>query len=589
MIRYQRVLAVFSITILVSSFLIIPLGHSCKDIVATTQATAGEYNLLLKVRDPSRPGLQVLCRIPKGTTYTYQHPWTGKPWDFTVTHTFIGVATKGDTLPNIVKAGMAFTDAGLAFGDADTGSSWKNPTRYAWDDFDWMRYASQTADNEEQAIDLLTKDAIDSLHATGVSENLFIVGPQDAVVIEADAVHHTTKPVDGILVMSNYPKDLWRTQLFKSLPVASSFDTKKELWARQGSIIRLRSLCGVKIMGIEDQSITVKAVPSFVFRLYGQDKEVTINLGERGTAGPYSVQLLGIDNKKAQVSVRTAVNAWEHELLKHIQPRYGHITVETMMNLSRLHTSDLDGLRPLCEDAYPYEAAMIFKIPKDNANLLSSGWFSANHACSSIYVPVHICDNDMYDPYQTGEAAELSLELLNQYGHGTLSALCHNVEKVFLFENQASENLAHDMIHNASDVSSFLTTIDRGMQEQAFLTEQLWLHVKNPSSQDFSEVFTAIGCIWKENYTTSLTMMENAVTNLGSYLGSFTTINTIEKIALSICKTRLDAECVLGRNDTTSWKDYQAAVHCFETGDYHSGFLSIHKSFHNEMNRINNV
>ena len=95
----------------------------------TPPATAGNYSLLLKVRDPSRPGLQVLCRVPEGTQYTYHYPWTGKPWDFIVTHTFFGVATQGDTLPNIVKAGMVLTDAGLAFGDADTLSNWVNPTK----------------------------------------------------------------------------------------------------------------------------------------------------------------------------------------------------------------------------------------------------------------------------------------------------------------------------------------------------------------------------------------------------------------------------------------------------------------------------
>ena len=105
----------------------------------TPPATAGDYSLLLKVRDPSRSGLQVLCRVPEGTQYTYHHPWTGKPWDFIVTHTFIGVATQGDTLPNIVKAGMVLTDAGLAFGDADTLSHWVNPTKNAWDDFDWIQ------------------------------------------------------------------------------------------------------------------------------------------------------------------------------------------------------------------------------------------------------------------------------------------------------------------------------------------------------------------------------------------------------------------------------------------------------------------
>jgi len=76
----------------------------CKVIVAVNDATAGNYNLLLKVRDPSRLGLQVLCIVPAGYEYTYHHPWTGKPLEFTVRHKFIGVATKGDTLLNIVKA-----------------------------------------------------------------------------------------------------------------------------------------------------------------------------------------------------------------------------------------------------------------------------------------------------------------------------------------------------------------------------------------------------------------------------------------------------------------------------------------------------
>ena len=50
---------------------------SCKDIIACGDATAGDYNLLLKVRDPSRPGLQVLCIIPVGYEYTYRNPWNG--------------------------------------------------------------------------------------------------------------------------------------------------------------------------------------------------------------------------------------------------------------------------------------------------------------------------------------------------------------------------------------------------------------------------------------------------------------------------------------------------------------------------------
>jgi hypothetical protein len=572
MICTEKRLPYLFIVILFVSVSILPLGKSCKDIVITSAATAGDYSLLLKVRDPSRPGLQVLCRVPKETQYTYHHPWTGRPWDFTVNHTFFGVATLGDTLPNIVKAGMVLTDAGLAFGDADTLSNWKNPTRNAWDDFDWIRYACQTADNEDQAINLLTTEAIDHLHATGVTENLFLVGPQRAVVIEADVVHHTIKDISDVLVMSNYAKDLWRTQVFYALPIASSFETEKETWVRHGSIVHLQSICGIKVIQTTPSSITVKAVPSFAFKPSGIDKEVTIFLGERAAVGPYSVKFLDSNGNTAKISVCTAMHAWEQELREQIQPLIGRITLDHMIHWSRFHATDLNGLRPMCEDQVEYEAAMIFKIPNEHANLLSSGWFSANHACSSIYVPVHICDTDFYDPYQTGEAAALSLALLHQYGHGTLTSLCKNVENVFLSENEENEILAHQMIHNASDITSFLTALDRGMQEQAFLTEQLWLGAPNASRG-------IIENIWMENYNVSLEKMQKAISALKNIPESEASISIIEKIALSICKSRIETAVIQGRNCTEYEQEYTAAHQYFMSGEFTTGFAILHHTF----------
>jgi len=436
---------------------------------------------------------------------------------------------------------MVLTDAGLAFGDADTLSYWVNPTEHAWDDFDWIRYACQTANNENEAINLLTTEVINQLHATGVSENLFLVGPQQAVIIEADAVRHTVHIINEILVMSNYAKDLWRTQLLKSLPIASSFETEKETWLQRGSVTHLESICGVKIINITQSSITARVVPSFVFKQSGLDKDVTIYLGERATIGPYSVRLLNINGNTARISICTAVNAWEQELLSHIQPSIGMITTRDMMNWSRFHSEDLDGLRPMCEDSFEYEAAMIFKIPEEHANLLSSGWFAANHACSSIYVPIHICDNDIYYPYQTGDAAALSLELVHQYGHGTLTSLCQNVEDVFLSENEANEILADQMIQNASDIIPFLTAMDCGMQEQAYLTEQLWLNASNVSQG-------IIGSIWMKNYTVSFDRIQKAMSLLKNISGSETTISILGTIALSICQSKIDIVSVQQKN-----------------------------------------
>ncbi|MCX6661481.1 MAG: hypothetical protein NTY91_02915 [Euryarchaeota archaeon] len=409
MIQKQKILPYLLICVLLFSVIIVPIGKSCKDIVITPAATAGDYSLFLKVRDPSRPGLQVLCRVPKGTQYTYHYPWKGMPWDFIVNHTYIGVATQGDTLPNIVKAGMVLTDAGLAFGDADTLSRWVNPTKNAWDDFDWIRYACQTADNEDEAITLLTTEAVEQLHATGVSENLFVVGSQKVVVIEADALRYTIQDIPDVLVMSNYAKDLWRTQLIRSLPIASSFDAQKVTMVRQGSVVHLGSVCGMKILAITPSSITAQVFPLFAFKNSELNKEVTVSIGERATVGPYSTTLLESTGETARISMCTIDYAWEQTLKNEIEPQIGNITIQDLIGWSRLHTYDLDGLRPMCEDQNTFEAAMIFKIPNEHATLLSSGWFAANHACSSIYIPVHICDTDFYDPYETGDAYYVAL------------------------------------------------------------------------------------------------------------------------------------------------------------------------------------
>ncbi len=529
--QYQAGLFTLFLLVLLTTPALLPVGSACKDIIATTQATGADYSLLLKVRDPSRPGLQVLTRVPQGTTYTYHYPWSGNPWQFTVRHTFFGVATLGDTLPNIVKAGMTLTDAGLAFADADTASGWVNPTKNAWDDFDWIRYACQTSDDETQAVTMLTTDAIDTMHATSVGENLFLLSPSQALVIEADAAHYTITRVNDVWVMSNYPITLWRTEWLKTVPLARAFDTQKDVWVRQGGIVRLGSVCGVQIITINASAMSVKPVPTSVFKQYGQDQPVSIALGQRGTVGPYSVVYQTFQGRKARVSLETMYHAWEKALLAHVTPSIGHITVQDMIAWSRLHAVDLDGLRPLCEDSVSYEAAMVSKVPVDHADVLSSGWFSANHACSSIYVPFHICDNEVYEPYQTGEAAQLSLDLLKKYEHDTLVSPCQSVETVFLAETNLSEEIAHALIHLNVNITPFMTDVDVGMQEQAYLTEQLWLALPNSSRG-------IIGSLWSTNYTVSLQTMREAVGILSGIAEGSQSASMINKIMVSIKRTQ---------------------------------------------------
>ena len=580
MTRHNEIFYVIFIIFLLSNVIVSLNIKGCKDIVAVGDATDGNYNLLLKVRDPSRSGPQVLCRVPEGYEYTYNHPWTGKPMEFKTKHKFIGVATKGDTIPNIVKAGMTLTDSGIAFGDADTDSNWKNPTRNAWDDFDWIRYACEKADDENQAVNLMTEDCVDQLHASGVSENLFVVGPKKAFVIEADAFHYNVKEINDIAVMSNYPKELWRTQRHKKLPIASSFDIEKEGYVRRGRTVRLNSSYGVKIVGIGEDWIVARQVPfvkiyNKMIRIMGT--RVKIKLGERETVGDYSVRLIDIDGKKAKVSVSYVFKAWEDKMLQYIESKHGYITLKDMINWSRLHGEDLEGLRPMCQDFFPYESVMIYKIPEENYGLLSGGWFSANHACSSIYVPIHISNNDIYEPYKTEQAAEVSLELLDLYGHGTLTPVFSRVEDVFLSETEGHEEMANKLIENNSDISEFLTIVDTSIQEQAWLTEQIWLEV-GKSSNNKQEIIEIMGSIWRENYSVSLDLMTGAIDSLRN-ISESRTISKITDIALNVCESRLNAAQAIGKNISTPREDCKNGKKLIEQGDYSSGFQLIKNAF----------
>ena len=577
--RHGLLSIIFAILFLSNMFLSFNV-EACKDIMACGDATAGDYNLLLKVRDPSRPGLQILCIVPENYEYTYRYPWTGRPFKSKVLHKFIGVATKGDTIPNIVKAGMTLTDAGLAFSDADTESRWVNPTKNAWDDFDWIRYACEKADNEDQATLLLTKDVVTKMHATGVSENLFVVGPKKGVIIEADAFHYNIKELEnGIVVMSNYPKELWKTQRINTFLISRSFNTIVEKYIRNIGAVRLKSLYGIRIVEIGNGFISVKPI-SFIHALRSNNIGVItkINLGERKTVGYFSVELLDISGNKAKVRVSNKFKAWEEKILEHIQPNYGSITLKDMINWSRLHAEDLDDLRPMCQDFYEFEAAAIYKIPKQNYEIMSCGWYSPNHACSSIYVPFHICNTDICNQYETGEAAELSLNLLKEYGHGQLESSFSSVEKVFLNEIELAEQIVVNRIDDSFDISGFLTTIDMAMQKQAFMTEEIWLEINEISNQENRQaVIEIVNSIWHNNYSASLKNMKNSINDIKRI--SKNILNKICDIGIDICKSRIDAANILGEKSPSIFQEYNKANQLIKKGNYETGFDIIYETF----------
>jgi len=461
--------------LLIIFLLIAPYGEKsnkynfleCKNVMVLGNATAGDYNLLLKVRDPARVGYQALCIVPKGYEYTYHSPWLGYPMHFVVKNKFIGTVTEGDAPPNIVKAGMLINDAGIAYGDADTLSYLVNPTRNAWDDFDWLRYSAQNSKNLKEAVSML-QYVVTRLHAPAGAENIFVVNATMGAVIEADAINFEARYFkDGIVVQSNYPKLLWKKHLIYPIFVGKSFYSNFSGWVGKGERISLGGLTGIKIVQIKNDSIVLRMYP-FGFR-------EEIRKGEGTKVGNFYVCLEEIKDGKALIGVWYEYFIWEKKVKDVLNEKYGKIKLEDLMEISRLHSSDLDGLRGMCEGGY--EAATIYKINRSYPGMLSSIWFAANQ-CSSIFVPVHICDYDMYDAYENGKAARVAHSLLTKYGHGKITKWCVEAEKRFINETERVERKAMELIEKGDyeNASIVLTTSDIKLQMEAMLIEEAWLN-----------------------------------------------------------------------------------------------------------------
>lgn len=484
---------------LLISFLLFPTVLGCKDVIVTGEATRDRCNLLLKVRDPSREGPQVIFIVNKGYRYSYHHPWTGKRINFEVERKFLGLATKGDIPPNIIKAGAALNDAGIAFGDADVPSYWINPTKYAWDDFDWLRYAYQSAKNEEEAVNLL-EEVVKGLHAPKISENLFVVGPEKAYVIEADVVHFEAKEVKGICVMSNYPKELWKYRLLKRFFVASSFDETKEEKIEKGKVIRLGALFGIKIVKVEKERIYVKRIP------FGEETAIEKNEGK-------VVGHFWVENKGNSIVVKYKYKEWEERIMEELESKYGNITVLDLMKISRLTSEDLDGLRGMSEGEN--RAAVIFHISKENPNL-SCMWFAPDQ-CASIFVPVHLCSSFIYEPYTDGTAAELAKDLLKKYGYKGLLTFLQRVEKIFFEKVEEKEREGNE---------TAISLLDFELQKQAYLMQKVLLH-----NETYKEKFEKI---WEKDYETTLENMKNLYESTSdSYIKSLLSkiISSMEKVS----------------------------------------------------------
>jgi len=459
----------------------------CKLVMAVGNATAGDYNLLLKVRDPARPGLQVLCHIPRGYEYDYHHPWLPFRMHFRVDRGFIGTTTIDDVPPAIIKPGMMINDAGIAIGDADTISYLTNPSPNAWDDFDWMRYAMQSAGDLDEAVRMLTEDGVKRMHASSVAENFFIINASEGAIVEADAYNYRVREVkNGLEIQSNYPEMLWNIHLIYPVFTASSFNKTFEGWVERGDVIRIGGFMGISISQISSQFIMAHLFP------LGIKKKIEV--GEGVQIGNFWLELKEVDGKRARVFMCFNYYEWEKKIMDFVRDKVGEIGIRDMMMLSRIHSDDIDGLRGMCQGGY--EVATIYKITHAYPQFLSSLWFAPDQ-CSSIFIPVHMCDMDIYDAYENGESHSIAMKLLERYGHGFLTPIFIEVEREFINETERVEEEAKQLLLEGREEEAIylLTLSDMKMQMKAMAIEKAWLNISYLGNETFGMVYPVLAKI----------------------------------------------------------------------------------------------
>jgi len=455
--------------------LLLPSVSGCKDILVVGDATDGEANYLLKVRDPSRPGFQVLTMIPKNYNYNFYHPWTGRLWPMSFSFDAIGIASENDTIPNIVKAGMMLSSAGLGFGDSDTNSGWVNPRPFGWDDFDWIRFAAQSAASLESAALLLGDEAVGRLHAPSVSENMFVVGSDGGFVLEGDMLRFETNVIeDGFLLAHNYPKALWKTQWLRLRPIAKSWNVSFVATVEKNEKLSLGSFYGVRIVDVVEDGVFIESVPRSYMEAWRIEEPVFVPVGEWGSLGMFALFCESVEGSVAEVILSTEPFAWEQKISGYLESWYGNIGLSELMWLTRLNQSSLFGLRGMCELDYPFEASSIFAIPSRYPEVLSGGWFAPSHACGSVFVPFHICNTEIVDEFESGYAARLAQNVSRKLGWSAAEAIS-DVEDSFIGSEQIACDIAEVMLDLGLSVDEFMTSVDCSLQHEGLLVlELLW-------------------------------------------------------------------------------------------------------------------
>ncbi len=174
---------------------------------------------------------------------------------------------------------------------------------------------------------------------------------------------------------------------------------------------------------------------------------------------------------------------------------------------------------------------------------------------------MHICVKDIYEPYKSGAAWEITLDLLENYGHDALPFHLNRIENVIINENDKIENISYKLLQNGKNttVIDIITFSDIMLQCHAFKMEQIMLNLSQligngngPISEstgdiDLDSVINTIDTMWSTDYITSLQNMKHAVIELDALDGIKCEILDIMRTAAwyKIC----EAESIVGQKD----------------------------------------
>ncbi len=225
-----------------------------------------------------------------------------------------------------------------------------------------------------------------------------------------------------------------------------------------------------------------------------------------------------------------------------------------------------------------YEGTAIYKIPNEYYATLSGGWFSPNHATASIFVPFHICNNEIFEPYTTGEAAILCSKLSNHYGNRLVSAI-EKTETVFLTETYLTEQWATNHMLSSSNVAKVVTLSDVFIQKQAYFMQRLFEKIMRYSETEQKQYLNLVSSMWQENYAQTLPNIKESLIILSEISDSSDLQQYIESIALSIVKGQIEKNIASGVDSSEMMAEYEQGKQFIQNGQYEKGFPMLETAY----------